>query len=266
MARTGIPIGGLLQTGYFWLKNRKRSKIFSAWAQAKGLQFAPNAKGFDAPPNPAAHEDASHVAKHGSRAAGIFLRLIGESKIQTHYMQFAANRFRGDWQSDKNISWGTWNGHTVLVWDTVFYDLNDGDGYSEGEYTSVLILTESPLHRTLITPNTLLKRLGSLGVEEGRGHRGYETVKFELNAFNKAFRVRAHDKKWTFAVIDEAMIEWMLDQKAKHTIEIAPGGIMLSTWFTMSPEQVENQLDFCTGFLEHMPEDLKDHTMDGEPV
>ena len=92
-----------------------------------------------------------------------------------------------------------------------------------------------------------------------------ETIKFELDAFNKAYRVRGVDPKWTTAIIDQAMIEWLMQQK-KHTIEVAPGGIMVSTWFTLKPEQTAEQLDFCTGFLEQIPEDLKHHHLDGSPA
>jgi hypothetical protein len=49
-------------------------------------------------------------------------------------------------------------------------------------------------------------------------------------------------------------------------MEIAPGGIMVSTWFTLKPEQTAEQLDFCTGFLDRIPEDLKHQALDGSPA
>jgi len=263
-----IPVLGPVQAVYFWLKNRSRASKLKKWAEGKGLKFAPTTKLFTPPANPAEHADESGFAGHSRRAHGIFLRLFGLSKIQQTYHQFAANRFRGDWQSDKNICWGTWNGFTVITWDTVYYDLHTGQDtdWTEGEYSSILILTDTPLHPALITPNSLLKRLSSFGIEEGYGSFKMHTVKFELDAFNKAYKVRGRDPKWTFAIIDQEMIEWMLDQKSKHTIEIAAGGVMVSTWFTLTPDQLEHQLDFCTRFLQHIPEDLKHHNMDGSAV
>lgn len=254
-----IPILGPIQMLYYKLKNRKRARVFGAWAESHGLRFAPDTNGFDPPTNPAPKYDLSHVGKHSAKAVGIFARLVGMSKIQTSYPQFASNRLRGEWQSDKNISWGTYRGRTIVVWDTVYYDLDlssNQTDWQEGEYTSIMILTDAPIHPTLITPNSLAKRLSAFGIEEGAGTFSMSPVTFELDAFNKAYRVKSKDAKWTYAIIDQAMMEWLMQQK-KHTMELAPGGITISTWFTLTPEQVQEQLDFCLDFLDRFPEDLK---------
>ena len=257
-----LPIIGPLQLVYFWFKNRSRRKMISNWAASKGLQFAPDAKTFSPPENRHGHEDASHFAKHSDRAQKIFSRMFGMSKIQASYPQFAANRFRGDWQTDKNICWGEVGGKTVIVWDTVLYDLDlRNDDWTEGMYTSILVLTDTPIHRTLIAPNKLFKRLSSFGIEEGRGTFSMSTVKFELEAFNKAYRVRGQDRKWTFDIIDQEMIDWLMENQG-HTIELAAGGSMISTWFTLTPDRINQQLDFATKFLDHIPEDLQ-HSDDG---
>ena len=106
-----------------------------------------------------------------------------------------------------------------------------------------------------ITPTSLAKRLSAFGIEEGGGF-GLSTVKFELDSFNKAYRVKARDERWAFAIIDQAMMEWLLERK-KHTLELASGGITVSTWFTLDQAGVEEQLDFIVGFLDRFPDDLK---------
>ena len=256
---SSLPIRGPLQAIYFWFKNRRRARMLKSWAEEKGLQFAPDGKEFSPPANPGGSEDASQLGKHSGKAVQVFSRMIGMSKIQSAFPQFASNRLRGDWQSDKNICWGSYKGYTVVVWDTVHYDLNTGNSsvdWSEGEYTSILVLTETPIHRTMVTPNSLGKRLSAFGIEEGRGIFGMSTVNFELDAFNKAYRVKASDERWTFAIIDQAMMEWLMQQK-KHTIEMAPGGVTVSTWFTLETDQIEEQIEFIVGFLDRIPEDLK---------
>jgi len=107
--------------------------------------------------------------------------------------------------------------------------------------------------------------VSSFGIEEGGGLFSTHAMKFELDEFNKAYRVKAKNEKWTYAIIDQAMIEWLLQNK-NHSIEIATGGILVSTWFTLTPSQTEEQLKFCASFLEHIPEDLKHHTLDGAAV
>ena len=263
-----IPIIGPLQMAWFWMKNRRRAKALSKWAEQNGLQFAVNGKHFDPPASPVSNApDNSHYGRHSKRSHHIFERLFGMSKIQTSFPQFAANRFRGDWQSDKNICWGTIDGFTVITWDTVVYDLNGArdDDWTEGEYSSVLVLTDIPLHSTQVVPNSLWKRVSNFGIEEGSGVISYHKVEFELDAFNRAYRVKGRDRKWTYGIIDQAMMDWLMQNK-KHTMEIQPGGVMISTWFTMTPQQIKEQIDFCRGFLQHIPEDLKHHTMDGAAV
>ena len=260
-----IPIIGPLQMLYFWFKNRRRAREMKAWADGMGFQFAANGGDFDAPANPGRSQDASHIGKHSSKAVGIFSRMIGMSKIQAAFPQFVSNRFRGEWQSDKNICWGSYRGTTVIVWDTVYYDISVGGSdtdWSEGEYSSVLVLTETPIHRTFITPNSLGKRLSAFGIEEGFGSFRMSNVQFELEAFNKAYKVKAKDQKWAFAIIDQEMMEWLLEQK-KHTIELAPGGVAESTWFMMPTDRIEKELDFVINFLDRFPQDLKRAEADG---
>ena len=256
---SSIPVLGPLQAVYFWFKNRRRAKTMSAWAGSKGLQFALKGSEFSPPDNPGGSEDASQLGKHSGRAIKTFGRMFGMSKIQSAFPQFASNRLRGDWQSDRNICWGSYKGYTVVVWDTVYYDItadSSNVGWTEGEYTSILVLCNTPIHRTLITPNSIGKRLSAFGIEEGRGLFGMSTINFELDSFNKAYRVKASDERWTFAIIDQAMMEWLLEQK-KHTIEMAAGGVTVSTWLTLETDQIEEQIEFIVGFLDRIPEDLK---------
>ncbi|MDG2381426.1 MAG: DUF3137 domain-containing protein [Pirellulaceae bacterium] len=261
-----IPVQGLLQLVYFWLKNRKRAKRYRKWAKANGLQFALTGQSFQAPPNPATVDQSElHGEKPLSSQQRMFAKRFGRSKIQSQYGQFISNRFRGDWQSDKNICWGSWKGYTVVSWDTVFYDYVVATGqdfdWSEGEFSSILILTDMPLHRTLITPKKLWKRLASFGIEEGSSLT-LKNVKFELDSFNKQYQVKSNDPKWAFAIIDQAMMEQLMEHGLQHGIEINSGGIMVSTWFTMEPEEVQKQLDACVDLLGNIPEDLKHNTTD----
>ena len=57
------------------------------------------------------------------------------------------------------------------------------------------------------------------------------------------------------------MIDWLMENQG-HTIELAAGGSMISTWFTLTPDLINQQLDFATKFLDHIPEDLQ-HADDG---
>ena len=108
-----IPIQGPLQMAYFWLKNRKRAKQHRKWAKSNGMQFALTGKSFEAPANPHTSDEAELAGeKPLSSQQQKYARMFGSSKIQSQYGQFISNRFRGEWQTDKNICWGAVWSHT----------------------------------------------------------------------------------------------------------------------------------------------------------
>lgn len=86
---------------------------------------------------------------------------------------------------------------------------------------------------------------------------GYHKTSFESSDFNGRYKVLAADEKLAYAFISQAMIDYLMDHtKEKWHIELAPGGILISTIMTLAPKKITDAMDFLAGFLDHVDEDL----------
>ena len=142
----------------------------------------------------------------------------------------------------------------MTSFDTLYFRVEDPP--SEGEYSSVFAHCSATMPRMIISPTGLMAGLKRID-ENQVLNWGYHKVSFELADFNKNYRVVSTDAKLAFAFISQAMIEYLLDHsKEKWHIELAPGGILISTIFTMAPKDIEQAMDFLAGLLEHVDEDL----------
>ena len=53
------------------------------------------------------------------------------------------------------------------------------------------------------------------------------------------------------------MMEFLLDHKnEKWHVELSPGGVLISTVYTLSPAKIEMAMDFLAGMLDHIDADL----------
>ena len=243
---------------YFKMKNNHRAKALSAVGSEHGLVFSQKAKDYSGEIdrlNPSEHMDERQQANSMlSAKAKLAHRFFGESQLQTKLWSFNTNRMRGDWQTNCNIMEGTWKNHLMTCFDTLFFN-TDG----EGEYTSVFAHCKATVPRMIISPTGLIA--GFKRADENQIlNLGYHKVGFESNDFNKRYRVVAADEKLAYAFISQAMIDFLMDhKKEKWHIELAPGGILISTICTLAPKHIMEAMDFLAGFLDHVDEDLLAH-------
>ena len=53
------------------------------------------------------------------------------------------------------------------------------------------------------------------------------------------------------------MMEYLLDHKnEKWHVELSPGGVLISTVYTLSPAKIEMAMDFLAGMLDNIDADL----------
>ena len=240
---------------YFKMKNNHRAKALQAVGTKHGLTFAQKAADYHGEIDrldPSEHMDEQQQSSRAlSIKAKLAHRFFGESHLQTKLWAFNTNRMRGDWQTNCNIMEGTWKNHLMTCFDTLFYE-SDG----EGEYTSVFAHCKGTVPRMIISPAGLLA--GLKRVDENQIlNRGFHKVSFESGDFNKRYHVVAADEKLAFAFISQAMIDYLMDhKKEKWHIELAPGGILISTICTLAPKHIMEAMDFLAGFLDHVDQDL----------
>lgn len=244
---------------YFKFKNKKRAAAFGEFAGKHGLEFSAKVDGYSGEimqmETPSSAELRDQGKKRLSRKAMNANRMFGDSQFQTKLWAFASNRLRGDWQTNCNIMEGTWKGHLMTTFDTLWYS-EDEDGVDEGEYSSVFAHCKSELPQAIITPTGLLAAIKSL--DEGQlVNMGYHRQKFESTDFNKSWRVTAVEQRMVSDVISQRVIEYLLDHRGeKWHIELSRGGILISTMYTLNTAKIELAMDFLAGLLEHIDKDL----------
>ena len=249
-----VAIGA--QMLYFKMKNNHRAKALQAVGSKHGLSFCQKTKDYhgeitrlDASEH---MTDAQQDDRRLSKKAKLARRFFGDSQLQTRLWAFRSNRWRGAWQTNCNIMEGTWKNHLMTCFDTLFFDADE----NEGEYTSVFVHCKANVPRMIMTPAGLLSGLKRIDENQIWSH-GYHKISFESGDFNKRYHVVAADEKLAYAFISQAMIDFLMDhKKEKWHIELAPGGILISTVCTLAPKYITGAMDFLAGFLDHVDLDL----------
>ena len=243
---------------YFKYKNNKRAKSFDKWAKQNEFKFWAKGKEYNGQimnlPSP---DVAAAKAKGGfslSSKARMASRFFGESQLQTKLWSYCTNRFRGDWQTNANIMEGTWKDQSMTAFDTLWFQMNQTT--SEGEYSSVFAHSPAPLPRVIISPSGILAGLKRLD-ESQFMNLGYHKVDFELDSFNKQWKVKSTDAKLAYDFISQAMMEYLMDHKnEKWHLEMGEQGVLISTIYTLTPAKIEMAMDFLAGFMKHIDQDL----------
>ena len=239
---------------YFKSKNNRRAKALQAIGEKHGLTFAQNPADYDGKINrlntPEHMNEGQQADRVLSNKAKLASRFFGQSQLQTKLWAFNSNRWRGDWQTNCNIMEGSWKNHLMTSFATHFFDTN-----GEGEYTSIYAHCKGVVPRMIMSPTGLLSGLKRADENQILNH-GYHKTRFESSEFNERYKVVAADEKLAYAFISQAMIEYLMDHtREKWHIELAPGGILISTVTTLAPKKITDAMDFLAGFLDHVDED-----------
>lgn len=83
---------------------------------------------------------------------------------------------------------------------------------------------------------------------------GLERVDTESERFNRAFEVRASDRRFAAAFLDARMMHWLMQQAPGMGVEIAQGRLMMFEPRTVaSVDDVERALERFDDLLRHLP-------------
>jgi hypothetical protein len=155
---------------------------------------------------------------------------------------------KGDGRGTENVMWGTWQGIPMTEFDYWYYEEStDSEGRtSKSYYRFSCAVTEiaaacSPL---TIDRENLLTRLAD--------HMGMHDIEFELEAFNKAFNVKSHDRKFANDMIDARMMQWLMDVDGAFEFELSAKWVMAFSK-KRAPSELVPLLGTAQQFLEHVP-------------
>jgi hypothetical protein len=144
----------------------------------------------------------------------------------------------------ENTSWGTWRGREVVVFDYWFARSGDPQRADHRYFTCATASVPDAWPNLAIVPRSAFGR-----VAHTFGLRG---VEFELERFNRAFEVRSDDPRFASALIDGAMIEWLLGLPTGTGFEIR-GATLLAVVPRPTFDDVPFVLETMRAFLNQIP-------------
>lgn len=155
---------------------------------------------------------------------------------------------KGDGRGTENVMWGTWQGIPMTEFDYWYYDEStDSEGRTSKSYyrfscaVTEIVAACSPL---TIDRENLLTRLAD--------HMGMHDIEFELEAFNKVFNVKSHDRKFANDMIDARMMQWLIDVDGAFEFELSAKWVMAFSK-KRAPSELVPLLGTAQQFLEHVP-------------
>jgi hypothetical protein len=155
---------------------------------------------------------------------------------------------KGDGRGAENVMWGTWQGIPVTEFDYWFYEEStDSQGRTSRSYSRFsCAVTEIPAacSQLALARENILTRLAD--------HVGLHDIEFESEAFNRAFNVKARDRKFANDLVDARMMQWLLGVDGRFQFEVA-GSWILAYARRLRPTELVPLFGTARQFREHVP-------------
>ncbi len=138
-----------------------------------------------------------------------------------------------------NVLRGTWKGAEVVV-----FEYRTANDENESRYTCAMFSVPAGWPSLLVKPETPLTRAAR--------DVGLRDVELELERFNRSFEVRASDRRFSTAVLEPQMMEWLMGLSPPYGFEIRDGWLLAST-AQVQPWEIDRVLRTAREFLERIP-------------
>lgn len=155
---------------------------------------------------------------------------------------------RGDGRGVENVMWGTWQQMPVREFDYWYYEEStDSKGHRSRTYhrfSCAVTELEAACSPITISRENLLTRLADA--------IGLDDLAFELEEFNRAFNVKAKDRRFAVALIDQRMMRYLLGTDPGFAFEVC-GRWILCYGKRRRPTELIPLLGTLKGFRDHVP-------------
>lgn len=155
---------------------------------------------------------------------------------------------RGDGRGVENVMWGTWQGMPVREFDYWYYEEStDSEGHRSRTYhrfSCAVTELEAACSPIAISRENLLTRLADA--------IGLDDLELELEEFNRAFNVKAKDRRFAVALCDQRMMRYLLGTDPAFAFE-ACGRWLLCYSKRRRPTELVPLLGTLKGFRDHVP-------------
>ncbi len=155
---------------------------------------------------------------------------------------------KGDGRGAENVMWGTWQGSALTEFDYWYYEEStDSKGNrSKTYYRFSCAMTEIEAacsHLTLERENVFTRIADHIGLHD---------IEFESDEFNRAFNVKAKDRKFANDLLDARMMQWLVGVEHAFQFE-SSGRFVLAYSKRRSPTELIPLLGTLQQFVQHVP-------------
>lgn len=155
---------------------------------------------------------------------------------------------RGDGRGSENVLAGTWQGLPIREFDYWYYEEStDSEGKTSRTYyrfSCALAGIAANCSALTVGHENVFTKLG--------GHMGFTDIEFELEEFNREFRVKSPDRKFANDLIDPRMMSFMLQAGDEFSYEVVGNQIMVFSK-RRKPAELVPLLGTAKAFLDHVP-------------
>ena len=155
---------------------------------------------------------------------------------------------KGDGRGVENVISGTWQGLDVRLFDYWYYEEStDSKGSTSRTYyrfDCVIVPIDAGCPRLSITHEDLGTRLANA--------LSFHDIRFESEAFNRAYYVTSSDAKFANDLVDARMMEWLLAHADGFSFETAATEL-LCYQRKAGPQELVPLLGTAKAFREHIP-------------
>ena len=155
---------------------------------------------------------------------------------------------RGDDRGCENVVWGRWKDLDFKAADYWYYEEStDSDGSTSRDYSHfsiVIVEVDCFLPRLSIGRENVLTRFAD--------QLGFRDIEFEYEEFNRAFQVKAENRKFAFELIDARIMQWLLSTDRRLAFE-THGGAFLVYARRMKPAELLTLIGTAKEFRDRIP-------------
>lgn len=155
---------------------------------------------------------------------------------------------RGDDRGCENVVWGRWKDLDFKAADYWYYEEStDSEGNTSRDYSHfsiVMVDVECFLPNLSIARENLLTRFAD--------HLGFHDIDFEYEEFNRAFQVKAENRKFAYELIDPRVMEWLLSIDHRLAFEVHAGAFLVYAR-RMKPEELLTLIGTAKEFRDRIP-------------
>ena len=164
---------------------------------------------------------------------------------------------QGYLRNARNVVEGSWKGRDFVGFDYHYATRETGQALAYHRYFSAAAMRCGfPVKPLVIRPKELHETLSGLPA--------LGTVRFELVAFNRSFRVTAADGRWAYDVLHQRAMDFLLGAP-RFVIEFGGFWILATRFDDFDVNDFQDAADLLQGILDRMPDYLGSQQRDTVP-